>query len=263
MMNKRELILSSFYSQYDEENRLVRDRQGQLEYATTMHYIHKYLKPNSKIIEIGAGTGRYSIALAKENYDVTAVELVETNLETLKENSKSINNIKAYQGDAIDLSRFEDNSFDITLSFGPFYHLYDSKDINKAIDEAIRVTKPNGVIMVAFLSIYAIMDSNYMYGNWDKGLKENYDSNMNVLHFENQLFTGYDICEFEDLFKNKNVQYLKTVSVDGALETIKNRPDFALSDEEFESYKKWFFNFCEKRELLGKSGHVLYICKKQ
>ena len=163
----------------------------------------------------------------------------------------------------VDLSKFNDNTFDMTLSFGPFYHLYSKKEISKAIDEAIRVTKPGGIIMCAFLSIYAIMDTNYMYGRWNEGLKENFDKKLNVLHFDEQLFTGYDIVEFEELFKNKNVDYVTTVGVDGNLESLEKIPSFSFTDKDFESYIDWYLNFAEKRELLGKSSHLLYLCKKR
>ena len=66
-----------YYEQYDEEGRLTRRRWGQVEYLTTMKYLRKYLRPGDRVLDIGAGTGRYSIALASEGYDVTAVELVE------------------------------------------------------------------------------------------------------------------------------------------------------------------------------------------
>ena len=54
--------------------RLTKSRNGQLEYITTMCYIHALLPERAKILEVGAGTGRYSVALAKEGYDVSAVE---------------------------------------------------------------------------------------------------------------------------------------------------------------------------------------------
>ena len=117
-MSKRIEILRSFYNNIDEDSRLNRSRQGQLEYLTTRNYIHRYARAGAKILEIGAGTGRYSIALAKEGYNVTAVELVESNLEVLKRNSTGIENIVYYKGDALNLDRFEDNQFDITLLFG-------------------------------------------------------------------------------------------------------------------------------------------------
>lgn len=89
-MSKRIEMLSSFYDDIDEDSRLDRSRQGQLEYLTTMNYIHRYAKAGVKILEIGAGTGRYSIALAKEGYNVTAVELVESNLEVLKTTASAL-----------------------------------------------------------------------------------------------------------------------------------------------------------------------------
>ncbi|MBO4504985.1 MAG: class I SAM-dependent methyltransferase, partial [Lachnospiraceae bacterium] len=123
-MSTRAEMISDFYTKYDEDTRLERSRRGQLEYFTTMEYIHRYAGKGSKVLEVGAGTGRYSIALAKEGMDVTAVELVENNLKVLRKNSEGIKNIQSYQGDATDLSRFADGSFDVTLFFGPMYHLY-------------------------------------------------------------------------------------------------------------------------------------------
>lgn len=262
-MSKRVEIVSSFYDDIDEDSRLNKSRHGQLEYATTMEYIHRYTKTGAKVLEIGAGTGRYSIALAKEGCKVTAIELVESNLEVLRKNSSDIKEIASYQGDALNLGRFEDNQFDVTLLFGPMYHLYDKEDVHKAIDEAVRVTKKDGIILVAFLSVYAIMNDNYLNGTFTAGVKENFDDGYKVKHFEEQLFTGYDIVEFEQLFELHKTKYLTTVAVDNILELAEGRADFKMSDEEFEVFVKYHLATCEKRELLGSSSHLLYICKKE
>ena len=262
-MNTREEIISGFYGSINEDHRLLKSRHGQLEYLTTMAFIHRYAGKGAKLLELGAGTGRYSLALAREGMDVTAVELVESNLAVLRENSKGAGKIEAYQGDASDLSRFADGSFDITLSLGPMYHLYEADEIDRAIDEAIRVTRPGGVMIFAFISVYAIMYANYFYGEWADGLKENFTDSFKVRHFKEQLFTGYDVKEFEALFHNKPVEWLTTAGADGMLEAIEDRPDFSLSDEEFESFAKWHLAFSEKRELLGSSSHLLYICRKR
>ena len=260
-MNRKE-ILDSFYGQYDEDRRLLDTRHGQLELFTTMHYIHQYAAEDAKVLEVGAGTGRYSVALAKEGFDVTAVELVERNLAILNENCKGINNIRSYQGDATDLSLFEDNMFDVTLLLGPMYHLYESDDVNCAIDEAIRVTKPGGVLMFAFISVFAIMYANYFYGNWALGQKENFTDDYRIKHFKEQLFTGYDVTEFEALFLDKPVEWITTTGVDGLLEPIEKRPDFSIPDEDFKLFTEWYLTFSEKRELLGNTNHLLYICRK-
>jgi ubiquinone/menaquinone biosynthesis C-methylase UbiE len=261
-MDKRLQILNQIYSGGKEENRLSRSRHGQLEYITTMHYIHRMCESNSKVLEVGAGTGRYSIELAKEGYDVTAVELIKDNLDVLKRNSENIKNIVSFQADALDLSRFNDEVFDLTMLLGPMYHLYDENDQQKAIDEAIRVTKNDGIIMVAFIPIYSCMYTNYLFGNFKEGLEENYTIDYKVKHFAEQGFTACDVCEFENLFKTKNVKYITTVSTDGILEFAEENIEFSLSNDDFELFYKYHLKHCEKRELLGTSNHLLYICKK-
>lgn len=263
MTYTRKDIVSDFYNQSDENDRLQRTRHGQLEYFTTMTYIHRYADQQSKVLEVGAGTGRYSIALAKEGMDVTAVELVESNLAILRENSQGIANIRSCQGDATDLSMFSDDCFDVTLFFGPMYHLYEADDVDRAIDEAIRVTKPGGVILFAFISVFAIMYADYFYGRWTDGQEMNFTEDYKVKHFKEQLFTGYDVTEFEELFQKKPVEWITTTGVDGLLEPIEKRPDFSLSDEDFKALAEWYLAFSEKRELLGTTNHLLYICRKR
>lgn len=78
-------LLEEFYNSRDEEKRLL-SQHGQVEYLTTMKYVRECITRFSSpdILEVGAGTGRYSVALAKEGYSVTAVELVPHNLDVLR-----------------------------------------------------------------------------------------------------------------------------------------------------------------------------------
>ena len=261
-MSTRTEIVTGFYDQADEDSRLQRSRHGQLEFAVTMNYIHRYAAPGARVLEIGAGTGRYSVALAKEGMDVTAVELAESNLAVLRKNSEGVEHIRSFQGDATDLSRFEDQSFDVTLVLGPMYHLYDPEDVHKAIDEAIRVTRKDGVILIAFISVFGIMYANYLTGNWAAGQEENFTRDYSIRHFKEQLFTGYDIVEFEQLFEGKPVRRITTTGTDGILEAIEDRPDFEITDKDFPAFVDWYLAFSEKRELLGNTNHLLYICRR-
>lgn len=261
-MSRRTDIVTEFYSAYDEDSRVDASRAGQLEYRTTMHFIHRYAPEGARILEVGAGTGRYSISLAREGYDMTAVELVPANLQILQKNGAELQNLRSHQGDALDLSRFADNSFDVTLILGPMYHLYDPREVRTAISEAIRVTKPGGMLLFAFLSVHAILFNNYLQGELRFGLSENFTDEFRTTHFPEQLFTGYDIAEFEALFRELPVQHLTTAAADGILELAAKRRDFAMSDEDFEAYVRYHLAFCEKRELLGSSSHLLLLCRK-
>lgn len=262
-MSTRQEIISGFYGRSDEDRRLFGTRHGQLEYRTTMTYIRRYAGRDPKVLEIGAGTGRYSVALAREGMDVTAVELVESNLAVLKENGRGLGCLRAFQGDATDLSGLADGAFDLTLSLGPMYHLYGTEEVDRAIDEAVRVTRPGGVIMFAFMSVFGIMYANYFAGNWAAGQEESFTGDYRVKHFKEQLFTGYDIVEFEGLFTGKPVEWITTAGTDGLLEALEERADFSITDSDFDAFAAWYLAFSEKRELLGNTNHLLYICRKK
>ena len=62
----RNTFLENFYNEYDEEGRLENNRLGRVEYLTTRRYLDPLLNADCKIAEIGAGTGRYSVTLAKK-----------------------------------------------------------------------------------------------------------------------------------------------------------------------------------------------------
>lgn len=262
-MSTRKEIVSEFYGGTDEDTRLLRSVHGRLEYAVTMAYIHRWARQGSKVLEIGAGTGRYSVALAKEGMDVTAVELTESNLALLRENGRGLKNLSSFRGDAVDLGVFPDGSFDVTLSLGPMYHLYEPHEVDRAIDEALRVTRPGGVILFAFLSVYAIMYANYLRGDWARGQEENFTADYGVRHFKEQVFTGWDAADFEKLFEGRDSERIATAAVDGPVEALEKHPAFSVTEEDFGAFAAWHMAFAEKRELLGGSSHLLYICRKK
>lgn len=97
--------LDAFYRNYDEENRL-RSKCGMVEFITTMHFLKRFLKPEVSIVEVGAGTGRYSHELARKGYRVDAVELIEHNIEEFKKRTLPGEPVTVRQGNATDLSFF-------------------------------------------------------------------------------------------------------------------------------------------------------------
>ena len=124
-----------FYNHYDEDSRLA-PRHGMVEFLTTMRYIERFIRPGDRVLEIGAGTGRYSHALARQGYAVDAVELVEHNIEVFRQNTLPEENVRIVQGNALDLSAFPDRTYDIVLLLGPLYHLYCREDKQQALREA-------------------------------------------------------------------------------------------------------------------------------
>ena len=141
--------LVDYYNSYDEDSRLL-SKHGRIEFLTTVKYVEKYLKDGMKIMEIGAATGRYSHYFAQKGFEVDAVELIEHNIDVFKAKTQPGENVNIKQGNALDLSEYPDNRYDVTLLLGPMYHLYTSEEQKNALSEAIRVTKKGGYVFVSY-----------------------------------------------------------------------------------------------------------------
>ena len=261
MINKYKSIIENKYNEYDEDIRFDRKSQ-KFEYLTTMRYIQKYAKKGCKILEIGAATGRYSIALAKLGYKVTAVELVEKNLEVLRRNAKGVENLESMQGDCLDLSMLKDNTFDIVLCLGPMYHLFTKKDKNQAIAESIRVCKPKGVLMFAYLTHASIV---YNYGvrkGCIAALEYAINKDGSIKDIPKEVFNSFFVEDFAKQFEKTNTTFLKQVATDGLAPLMRDYIDDKMSDEDYNFLLNWHFATCERLDQQGYSSHMLYICKK-
>ncbi len=69
---------------------------------------------------------------SKKGYQVDSLELVQHNLDILKSKITSDMNIKAIQSNALDMSIYNDNTFDVVLCLGPLYHLENENRKNYA-----------------------------------------------------------------------------------------------------------------------------------
>ena len=254
-MNEENLI--KYYNKFNEDKRLT-TKHGLVEFYTSIKYIEKYIKKNDKIIDIGAGTGKYSIYFSNKGYDVTAVELVKHNLRLIESKDKSI---KAYQGNAIDLKRFKDNSFDIVILFGPMYHLISMDDKLKALEEAKRIIKKNGLIFISYcMNEFAIIKHGFIDNNIINE-QDIIDKDYKIIPKDDDL---YSFVRLEDInyLKNKTkLKRIKILSQDGPSEYIKKEIN-KMDEETFNKYLDYHFKTCERKELLGAGRHILDILKK-
>lgn len=250
-----------FYNNYDEEGRLMR-KSRMPEYLTTMKYIEKYLSHGARIIEIGAGTGRYSLALAEMGYDVTAVELVPHNIDIMKKKVKAYHNVKIYEGNACNMSAFQSETYDIVLLLGPMYHLFNDEDKHKALSEAIRLAKQNGVIFASYCnndtSVYKFFYKKVALKYLEKGLiKEEY----HTVSSSDEIFELYRKSDIDKLMEFYNVTRLHFVGVDMLSYIFDDKFD-DLSEREFEEYMKFLSALCEREDCVGMSIHMLDVFRK-
>ena len=256
-------VLSEYYGSYDEDNRL-RSQHGSVEFLTTMRYVEKYLRPGMRILEIGAATGRYSHTLARQGYQVDAVELVQHNIDIFNANTLPGENVRIYQGNAKNLHMLTDNTYDITLLLGPMYHLFTETEQKQALAEAIRVTKQGGVIFAAYCGNEATM-IQYCFG---RGMikEQHYRDLVDPVTFKAssdpaELFQLYRKEDIDALMEGFPVTRLHYVGTDMATNYMRQTID-EMDNELFDLYLRYHFAICERGDLVGASHHILDIFRK-
>ena len=281
--------IEKYYNKFHEEHRLT-TRHGQVEFRTTLHYIEEAIRWLSdakrrietdydwksvknradrvglglstsplKIADIGAGTGRYSVELCHRGYDVTAVELVKHNLEILRAKHE---NIKTWQGDARNLSFLDDKSFDITLLFGPLYHLHGDEEKLKALTEARRITKKGGIILVAYvMNEYSVISYCFKEHKWSEvAAKGGLSPDFHTICTEEDLYDYVRLEDIDRLNKAAGLERIKIISADGAADYMRRELN-EMSEEEFEAFCSFQLAIAERPELVGAGSHCVDILK--
>jgi len=266
--------LDKYYNKFHEEHRLT-TRHGQVEFRTTLNLIEETIEllkaegcgsegpaPASqvKIADIGAGTGRYSIELCHRGYDMTAVELVKHNLEILRSKHE---NIKTWQGDARDLHFLEDESFDITLLFGPLYHLHGEGEKIKALNEAKRITKKGGFILVAYvMNEYSVISYCFKEHKWaEVAAKGGLSPDFHTICDENELYDYVRLEDIDHLNEACGLERVKIISADGAADYMRRELN-EMSEEEFEAFCNFQKAICGRPELVGAGSHCVDLLRK-
>lgn len=148
--------INQYYSSEIEKDRLELEN-FKLEGIRTKEIINRFLsKDNMSIIDIGGGAGYYAFWLQEKGHNVSLLDLSPKNIELANKHSLNtgIKLTNCETGDATELN-YKDDQFDLVLLFGPLYHLTDKEDRLKALSEAKRVLKPNGILLTAIISRYA------------------------------------------------------------------------------------------------------------
>jgi len=256
-------ILTAFYTEEREDNRLL-SKHGNVEFAVTTKYIDKYVQNGDRILEIECGTGRYALHYARKGHTIDAIELVESNLAVLQQNKRPGDNVCAVQGNALDLSRYADETFDATLLLGPMYHLFTCADKLQCLREALRVTKTGGVLFVAYCQFDAsMMQAGFMRNLYGFLVENKMLDEETYLPISNPsgIFELYRKEQIDELNGHFGIERLHYVGTDMYTHYYAEEID-EMDEELYQKYMAYTFSICENQNIVGVSNHTLDIVRK-
>ena len=262
--------IAAFYnaSAEYEDARLERH---QLEYALTWRYLREYLPSQGSILEIGAATGRYTLALAQHGYHVTAVDLSAAELERCQQRiieAGLSDHVQCVVADARNLQAVKDMAYDAVLLMGPLYHLIDESDRRLALQEALNRLRPSGIIVSAFISRFgAIGDLLASLPNWiddQEEVQSLLQHGKRPDEFPRGGFRGYFV-RVEELAPLHEALGCTTLVVAGVEPGI-GSDDACYNRLQGQQRQRWLdllYAISREPAIIGASRHLLYIGRKQ
>ena len=244
--------IKSHYEGYDEAARLHRGKAHSIEFLTTVNYFDKTLPQNSRVLDVCAGCGDYAFHLADRGHEVIACDLVDRHVEAMRANPNAGKLAGIETANALDLSRFEANSFDVVLCMGALYHLFEQQDREKCVRECLRVLKPGGIFAFAYLNRAATAIAEFCRGR-------NAVPMMEVLR-TGKIYVFYSMAfgEAQALADKFDMEKIADVGVDGLCYPLAQRLN-ETTDEEFDEYMEYYLATCEEPSMLGHSAHGLWL----
>lgn len=265
--------VKNYYKKFDEKNRLSNDNSGKLEFDMTMNILEKYLPENATILDIGGGAGVYSFELAKKGYKLYLSDLSEDLCNQAKERKEKeqVDNIVSIDVvNAIDLSYYKDEYFDVILLFGPLYHLLEESEREKCISEVRRVLKKDGLVFASFIPYLsgsiAILDRYFRHPEQvsDKNLEYVFESgkfnNLSDSGFQEGYYPTSE--EINELFKKYNFETKCIRSIRG-FGYEKEDSIYSLNDNNmFNKVIELINKTSSDKSIIEMCGHAMYIGKK-
>jgi SAM-dependent methyltransferase len=140
-----------------EWDRLVQSPADEVSLYIHSHYLEKYISKGDRVLEIGAGAGRFTQILAGLNAQILVADISSIELDLNRRFAAELGFSQAVldwqRADICDLSRFKSNSFDCVVAYGgPFSYVMEKR--NLALGECLRVLRPGGLLLLSVMSLW-------------------------------------------------------------------------------------------------------------
>ena len=250
-----------------EHKRLV---EHQLEWDLTWRYLEEYLPQTGNILEIGAGTGRYTVELAKRGYIVTAVDLSDALIEFAKQRVASENleaQVDFIVADARDLSSVACWDYSSALLMGPLYHLVIEEDRRTAIQQVHERLRRDGILFTSFISRLGILGELIRdHPQWimkQVEVRTVMERGRDPDHHPKGGFRGYftTVQEIAPLHEEIGFETLVVAGVEPAI----SADDPSYNRLEGSSRRAWLdllYEISREPTIVGASRHLLYVGRK-
>ncbi|MCL2404928.1 MAG: class I SAM-dependent methyltransferase [Defluviitaleaceae bacterium] len=240
------------------------------EFLLTCRMLDRYIKPSQKVLDIGGGPGRYSLYLASRGCDVTLFDLSPQNTKFAASQALEQGlTLKTITGDACKADELTQEKYDHILLMGPMYHLLEEYERVQAVNAALNLLVPGGIIYVSFINmmggiIYSMKESPEILMSNDPSEVTFIQNFIDKKSYKGNAFTQAFFIEQSEILPFMSqfpLTKLHMISQEGVLSPCESN----IMSQSHEIINKWL-DLCEKiwerEEFQSWAEHLLYVGRK-
>ena len=268
-MDKTTQIIRDYYDAgvTSEWNRIA----DKPEFILTCRMLNRYIKPNDSVLDIGGGPGRYALYFAKKGCHVTLLDLSGESTRFAAERARDMGiPLSVITGDARRADRLVSGLFDHILLMGPLYHILTEEERVKAVEAALNLLKPNGLIYVSFISamasiIYSMRDDPEDVISASPFIKAYLDRLVRKESYAGEAFTQAVFTQPDEILPFMAKFPLDKCHLFGQ-EGILSPQEHTIMSSPKDAVNQWLDlaeKLMEREDLLSWSEHIMYIGRKK
>ncbi len=271
---KSNISIAKFYEESDEGDRLF-SGLGLLEFERTKRILKRFLPaPPATVLDVGGGTGPYSLWLAKLGYEVHLIEPSPKLVGQARQSSQKQTDAplaSCVVGDARSLD-FQDEIAEIILMLGPLYHLTEKKERGIALRETHRILKKDGVLFAAAIARFAsaidvlvhdLIKDPFMFDAIKQNITsgQHHNPTKSIFNFTDAFF--HLPLELKKEIEDADFSVEQLFPIEGIGAVVRNF-DKLWKDEKQRNRLLELLELTEKEDcIMGISPHLLCVARKK
>jgi ubiquinone/menaquinone biosynthesis C-methylase UbiE len=268
--------LKQYYDAYGmkEWYRLDRNAEARVSFHLHQHYLMQSIQRGYRVLEIGAGPGRFTLELATLGAKVVVLDISPEQLRLNKkimERESQLNTVEQWvEGDVTDLSAFGDDEFDAVVCYGgPLSYVGEAAP--QALVEMFRVVRSGGPVLLSVMSLLgttrrymsSIVELAFQYG-LDEVDRVTRTGELTGAVAQNHHCRMFRWAELKELLDQQPCEIV-AASASGFL--VLQDPDANQIVENhldlWESLLQWELLYCSQPGAIDGGTHIIAVTKKR
>jgi ubiquinone/menaquinone biosynthesis C-methylase UbiE len=266
--------VAAFFDEYAEceWTRFESGPSSALSVAVHAHVLQRFIHAGDRVLDAGAGPGRFTIQLAQIGASVLVLDVSSAQLELNRTKVAAAGLASSVEGwvqaDITDLSGVSDSEFDAVVCFGgPISYVLEKADL--AVAELLRVVRPGGHVLLSVMSLLGVVTPvRFLISDLRAYGHDAVQAVIDTGDLPSAMIRGhapmhlYRWSELSELLRRHDCEIVAACSSGFAIGLLHNELIADMTQEERKVITDWAIELAPELGAIDVSEHIIAVVRK-